>query len=211
MGLGGICPAPGGVKSVTTATKTNRLGNHGFTMLEMLLVIAIFITLTGMAIISISGAMPQQQVTTGMNQAMAVIRQGRDSAISQRRDYQLMYGPPMLTNQIGLEQLNPSGGAPMVLPPVTLEPPAAFGLDPSITTDTPDGFGTCSGGLCFGGSPTEQWLSNGTFVNSVGQPLNATIFVHIPGNPGAQRAFTILGTTGRIRAYKWDGANWVLQ
>jgi prepilin-type N-terminal cleavage/methylation domain-containing protein len=200
---------------VTTATRTKRPGDHGFTLLEMLIVIAIFLILCGMAIISINGALPQEQVNSGIFAAMAVIRQGRDSAISERRNFQLLYGPPMLANQIGLERIEcpPSCGGPpvTVLPVVTLQPPAAFGLDNSITVDTPDNFGTCSSGLCFGGSPTQQWLSDGTFVNSVGQPLNATVFVHIPGNPNAQRAFTILGTTGRIRAYKWNGSAWVLQ
>lgn len=185
-------------------------GNRGFTLVEMTLVIAIFMILAGMAIISINGALPQEQVTSGMNTAMGVIRQGRDTAIAERRNYALVFGPPLLSNQLQLQRQEIGGGITS-LPVVTLPEPAQFGLDSTITTDTPDNFGTCSSGLCFGGSPTQQWLSNGTFVNSLGQPLNATVFVNIAGNPSTQRAFTILGTTGRIRAYKWTGSSWVLQ
>ena len=185
-------------------------GNRGFTIVEMMLVLAIFMILAGMAIISINGALPQEQVTSGMNTAMSVIRQGRDTAISERRDYALVYGPPLLPNQLQLQRLEIGGGV-TTLPVVTLPAPAQFSLDSTITQDTPDNFGTCSSGLCFGGSPTQQWLSNGTFVNSLGQPLNATVFVNIAGNPSTQRAFTILGTTGRIRAYKWTGSAWQLQ
>ena len=186
--------------------------NRGFSLLEMLLVIALIMVLSGMAIISINGALPQLQVTSGMNAAEAVFRQGRDTAISERRDYQLIYtlGTPPAPDQVGVERLEIGGGF-TVLPAIPLPSPARFGLDPGITVDTPDGFGLCASGLCFGGTPTQQWLSDGTFVNAVGAPLNATVFVHIPGNPSAQRAFTVLGTTGRIRAYKWTGGSWVLQ
>jgi hypothetical protein len=181
-------------------------------LLEMILVITLIMILAGMAIISINGALPQEQVTAGMNAAEAVFRQGRDTAISERRNYQLIYTPgtPPAPDEVGLERLELGGGV-TVLPAIPLPLPARFGLDPSITIDTPDGFGTCASGLCFGGTPTQQWLSDGTFVNALGQPLNATVFVHVPGNPSAQRAFTVLGTTGRIRAYKWTGGSWVLQ
>lgn len=202
-----------GAKQVTHKLQASRSASHrGFSMLEMVIVIAMILILSGMAIISINGALPQEQVTAGMNAAEAVFRQGRDTAISERRNYQLIYtlGVAPAPDQVGLERIE-LGGTLTVLPPVPLPSPARFGLDPSITVDTPDGFGLCGNGLCFGGSPTQQWLSDGTFVNAVGQPLNATIFVHIPGNPSAQRAFTVLGTTGRIRAYKWTGNGWVLQ
>jgi len=38
------------------------------------------------------------------------------------------------------------------------------------------------------------------------------VFLNWPGNGQGQeraaRAVTILGATGRIRGYKWDGRNW---
>ena len=44
-----------------------------------------------------------------------------------------------------------------------------------------------------------------------GQTLTAVVYVMVPGNPSAQRAFTILGSTGRIRTYRWTGSQWILQ
>lgn len=190
---------------------SRRTSGHGFSLLEMVTVIAIILILAGMAIISINGTLPQQQATAGVNAAIAVFKQGRDTAIAERRNYQLMSGTPLLANQIGLERIEPGGGF-TVLPAVTLPSPAQFNLDASITTTLPDSnFPLCTSGLCFGGTPTQQWLSDGTFVNAAGQPLNASIFVNVPGKPESQRAFTILGTTGRVRAYKWNGSAWVLQ
>jgi len=189
---------------VTNGMKTNRrFGTQGFSLLEMLLVIAITITLAGMAIISINGTLPQQQATAGMDSAMDVFRQGRDMAISQRRYYQLNSGGSLAANQLQLQRVEINGSF-TALPVMTLPSPAQFGLDSGVT-DTPDGFcGTPpANGLCLGSTATQQWLSDGTFANTAGQPQNATVFVHIPTSSGAQRAFTVLGTTGRIRAYKW--------
>jgi len=179
----------------------------GFSLLEMLTVIGVMFILAAFAIFNINGALPGQEATAGLNSAAAVFHQGRDMAISQRRYFQLVTNPP---TQIGLQRLELSGGY-TALPMVTLPPPAQFGLIAGIP-DTPDGFGTCSNGLCFGGSSIlPSWLSDGTFVDGSGQPLNATVFVCVPGNASTQRAFTILGTTGRIRAYKWTGGNWILE
>jgi prepilin-type N-terminal cleavage/methylation domain-containing protein len=207
-------PAPEGAKPVTVGTKTRRRNrNAGFSLLEMMLVVVIILIIAGMAIISINGTLPQQQATAGLDAAMGVFRQGRDSAISQRRFYQLLSGPPLAGNQLQLERIE-INGANTQLPAVTIPSPAWFGIDAGVT-DTPDGFCPAlpPSGVCFGSSTsiTQQWLSDGTFADTSGAPINATIFVHLPGTPGAQRAFTVLGTTGRIRAYKWTGSNWVLQ
>jgi prepilin-type N-terminal cleavage/methylation domain-containing protein len=201
----------------------DREAQRGFTLLETLLVIAIIVIMSAMAVISIYGTLPQQEATASMNSAEAVFRQGRDSAISQRRAYQLVAGAaPLATNQMQLSRIE-IGGTLTALPIVTLPVPATFMLYNGIP-DTPDGYGTCSNGLCFPGSGgVQQWLSDGTFVNGgTGAPLNATIFIAVPGNSpgdlkniGTQRAFTVLGTTGRIRAYKWNGGSgaccWVLE
>jgi len=185
---------------------------EGFSLLEMLVVIAIIFTLAAMAIININGALPSQQTAAGMNAAVGVFRQGRDNAVAQRRNFQLVVPSVTPPNQIGLQRLEVGGGF-TALPIVTLPAPAQFGLDPSITVAPEPGLvqPTCASGLCFGGTVTQTWLSDGTFVDSSSQPLTAVVYVMVPGNPGAQRAFTILGATGRIRTYKWTGGSWVLQ
>jgi len=186
----------------------------GFTMVEMIVVIAIIFILAGMAIISINGSLPGQQSAAGLNAAVAVFRNGRDTAIAERRYFQLNIPAVPANNQIGLLRLNVTGGNTQ-LAVVTLPAPAQFGLDASVTVAPPESGlatpSTCSNGLCFGGTPTQTWQPDGTFVDASGQPLTAVVYVMVPGNPSAQRAFTILGSTGRIRTYRWTGSQWILQ
>jgi hypothetical protein len=45
-------------------------------------------------------------------------------------------------------------------------------------------------------------------VNEIGQTIDGTAFLAIPNADRSARAITVMGATGRIRAYRWDGANW---
>ena len=46
------------------------------------------------------------------------------------------------------------------------------------------------------------------FVDGNGNPIDGTVFLGIPGLPGTARAVAVLGATGRIRQYHWDGNAW---
>ncbi|MBI3669731.1 MAG: hypothetical protein HY237_08135 [Acidobacteria bacterium] len=61
------------------------------------------------------------------------------------------------------------------------------------------------------GGPTAMvFQSDGTFAdNATSQPINGTVFVGLPGQSATARAVTILGATGRVRPYKWNGTQWV--
>jgi hypothetical protein len=80
--------------------------------------------------------------------------------------------------------------------------------------DTPDAYGIpSSGGIEFGGisgGPTTgmQFQSDGTFTDGSGNPINGTAFVVVNGINNSGRAVTVLGNTGRIRAWKNNGSGW---
>lgn len=188
--------------------KSNRFRSRGFSTVELLVVVAIIFIMASAAIISIRGALPAIRANAGLTQVVGEIRGARERAIAQRRNIQLTF--PNGVNQVRLTQLDVVGtttSGTTVISDVTLTNNMQFMIFPGVS-DTPDSFGANSA-LDFGGSPTLMFMSDGTFVDASGTPLNGTIFLGIPAQPGSQRAVTILGATGRIRGYKWNGARWV--
>jgi prepilin-type N-terminal cleavage/methylation domain-containing protein len=184
----------------------------GFSLLELLAVMAIIGIMVGLAVVGIGNALPSIRATSGMNQVMGRIRRARQAAISDRRTTVINFVAP---NRIQILQNPPGGGVATPLDPTaTLEGGIQFVYFPA-TGDTPMGFGACPAAACFtnpanpgGGIPATSFLADGSFGAGIGVPVNGTVFLGIPGKPTTARAITILGATGRLRTYYWDGQAW---
>ncbi len=186
----------------------------GFSLLELMAVMAAIAVMLAFSFISASNIVPSFRATSGMNQVMGVIRRARHAALSDRRTVAVNF---IGNNQIQLLTIPPGGGVgtPLdKLAPITIEGGVQFLYFPA-TGDTPMGFGSCPAGTCFtnpanpgGGLPATTFLADGTFGAGIGVPVNGTIFLGIPNKPTTARAITILGATGRIRTYYWDGHVW---
>ena len=48
-----------------------------------------------------------------------------------------------------------------------------------------------------------MFTTDGTLIDSGGTPINGTVFLSIQNQPESARAVTVLGSTGRVRGYKW--------
>jgi type II secretory pathway pseudopilin PulG len=175
-------------------------------MVELIVVVGIMMIVASFAMISIRGALPGIRANAGLAQVVGVLREGREAAIAQRRNIQVSFPA---ANQIQLTRLDVTGFTTTGTTPIntiTLENNMQFLLFPGVP-DTPDSFGN-GAPIDFGGTPTVMFLSDGTLVDAGGAPLNGTVFIGRPNEPITARAATILGTTGRIRGYKWNGTQW---
>jgi hypothetical protein len=170
----------------------------------MLVVVLVIGIIASMAIYSIVGALPNIKVNNGLNVAIGLVKKGKYLAISQRRNYQLMFNG---TTQLWLRRLEVPNGFTDQLPYTSLPGEVQFIVFAGVP-DTPDNYGNATA-INFGGTLTQTFLSNGQFVDSAGAPLNGSIFVGIPGNQATARAITISGQTGRVRAYRWTGGSWL--
>jgi len=185
---------------------------QGFSFVEVIIVIGCISIMTVLALPLMQNSVPSLRANAGMDQVIRLIRSARHSAISDRRITQVNF---IGNNQIQLLQVPPTGGAAVPLDiPSTLEGGAQFLVFPTVP-DTPMGFNPCSQALCItsaalpaGGVPVAQFLSDGSFGTNIGVPANANILIGIPGKTYTARAITILGATGRIRPYHWDGTAW---
>ena len=191
-------------KSIRNAKGRTSGRTSGFSLVEMLIVIAIIGVIAGMAMYSIVGALPNIKVNNGLNVAIGVVKKGKYMAISQRRNYQLMFNG---NKQLWLRRLEVPNGFTDQLPRTDLPGEVQFVVFAGLP-DTPDNYGN-DAAINFGGTLTQTFLSNGQFVDSAGGPLNGSLFLGIPGNSATARAITISGQTGRVRAYRWTGAAWL--
>ena len=189
----------------------HKRANQGFSMIELLMVIAIVLTLSGMALPQFT-AMNQISRANGVSSGvMNQLRAARETAIATRRFVQVTF---VGNNQTQFFRLNPGGGPPTALSnaPIPLNSGGQFILFGG-ETDTPMQFGNAApiyiGGQS-GGPPTMYFTPNGSFVASDFLTLiSGTVFLGIPGQPSTARAVTILGGTGRVRQYTWTGSQWI--
>jgi type II secretory pathway pseudopilin PulG len=197
-------------KTAGNRSVASRLGqNDGFSLVEIGIGLMLACTLAGFALINMGAVMPGIRANQAMYQTVSQLRQGRQLAIAQRREIQLRF-----TGDTGISLVrNEFPEGEHVLSEVSLNKDCQFIKSDDIDMDTPDEFGPDElgemGALDFGGADTLTFLSDGTLVDELGNPVNGTIFIGLPDHPEMARAVTILGATGRIRGYRWTGEEWI--
>jgi prepilin-type N-terminal cleavage/methylation domain-containing protein len=187
----------------------NLRNEAGFTLLEVMVVVALLGVLAAMAIMVSPSFTQSARSEAGLSQLLDAMRSAREVAISQRRNVQLRF--------IGLNAIetrrvdigvNGVQTGTTVLRTVELENRMQFRLDPEVNDDTPDQFGNATA-LEFDSPEPRMFTSEGTFVNGTGDVINGTVFVSIANQENSLRAITIMGATALIRVWRWNGREWV--
>jgi type II secretory pathway pseudopilin PulG len=191
--------------------------NRGFSTLELIVALAMTTILTVVAILQLQPALRNFRSDSAMRMVVDQIRQAREYAITNRRYVAISF--PLVAGQaeITITQMNtltPGGGAVnTVISSVPLPQPVTYSLIGSLP-DTPEGFGNGApidfegvaggppGGMLF--QSDGELVDGGTLL-----PINGSVFIAQPNQPTSARAITVLGTTGRVRAWKSTGNTWV--
>jgi len=175
----------------------------GFSLIEAIIGLVLLTLIARFAIVNIEGIIPGMRTNEASAQTVAQLRRGRQLAIAQRRNIEVRFVDP---NQIQLVRHEVPNGT-TVISTVTLDNSVTFRQFDGIP-DTPDSFGNGSA-LDFGDAGELVFLTDGTLVDDQSQPLSGSIFLGLANHPETARAVTILGATGRIRAYRWTGTEWI--
>lgn len=175
---------------------------HGFSLIDLLVVLALASILAGMTVVAIQAALVSARGDAAMIQVTSALRYAREAAITQRRSVDVVFVDPdeiqILRNDV------PEGQT--VLQTVRLDAGAVFALDGGIP-DTPDAFGIAAA-IDFGDADTIRFVPDGMFTDEAGLPVNGTIFLARPGEPASSRAITVTGGSGRAQGYRWMGSSW---
>ncbi len=184
-----------------------RLGTtRGYTLVEMLMVIAIGLTMMALATISVGRAISSIRGDGALYTIMAQLRKARQAAISRSRVSVFAFQVP---NEMLLYRLETSGDLTL-LNQIFLEGNVQFVQFADIP-DTPDGFGAAAS-VDFGGE-APRFITDGSLVDASGATLSGTVFLGIQDDPLSARAVTVFGGTGQVRGYSWGGPDrgWIEQ
>src|SRR6266576_1418407 len=161
---------------------------RGFSLMEILVGFAIISIILGMTMLNYSTVLPNYKANSAMDQVQFVG-----------------------TNQLTVTEIWLVGTAPLPTT-VTFEGGAQYTVFSTVPDlPAPYNFGN-TGPIYFGGSssppPTMKFSTTGAFIDGGNTLVNGTVFMGIPGKPSTARAISVLGATGRVREYHWDGTQW---
>ncbi|MBN1567374.1 MAG: type II secretion system protein [Acidobacteria bacterium] len=179
------------------------LPHAGFSMVETCIALMIACVVAGFALLNIDRILPSVNANESMYQVVAQLRNGRELAMAQRRNIRVVFPSE---NEIQLIRNDlPSGTT--ILSTVALDSHCKFHLFDGLP-DTPDAFGN-SAAVNFGSATVMTFMSDGTLVDQNNNPISGTVFFGVEDEPDTARAVTILGATGRVRSYRWNGSEWI--
>ncbi len=149
-----------------------------------------------------------------MRVVLSQMNQARELAITQRHYIRVTFDTA--SHQISIVREDTTTTT-TILSTVPFEGGAQFTLVTGVP-DTPDAFGnsaatsfTSSSGSfasAAGSTSVAKFAPDGTLIDWNGATANGTVFTAVPHIGPSARAVTVLGSTGRVRGYRWDGTAW---
>lgn len=193
--------------------------NHGFSLLEMMIVIAIGLTMAGVTLIALMPLFRQSHVDAAYDTTLSVIRNYRNQSITQSKRYILTFtAPGTITVQywgVGV----PVSPAPVTVATYTLPNDIQFAVQPGFPAAAPDSFGTGTVAIDFdqgilGNQNYIMFMPDGSSQDTLGNYNSGVLYLTRPGDLLSSRAISVFGTTGRVRGwrlYNQAGNTWVQQ
>lgn len=179
-----------------------RRNEAGISLIELMIATLVMSTIVAMAVVQVGAARPAMLGDAAMRSVMLQLAAARETAVAQRRNVEMRFAG---TNAVQLFRQNLPTGTTL-LRSFTFEGGVVYHVNPPVV-DTPDGFGV-SAAINFGTATKVIFNSDGMLVDQAGSPVNGTIFIALPDHPQSARAVTVLGSTGRVRGFRWTGTRW---
>jgi len=182
---------------------------RGFSLLEMMAVIAIMLIASAITAMSIQPALKAARVTSGYNTALGVLRQARDNSIGQRQVFIVTFSNAAVPNTVTITQaLTGNVLYTYTLPSdVLFTVVAGFPTSPVAFPMTPDGFGVGATPIDFdqnivGGIKNMIYFQpDGSAQDVNGAINNGVVYITRAGDLYDARAITVWGATGRLRGW----------
>ena len=216
------------MRSLETNASLGRRRERGFSLMEMMMVVAITIIVSVVSVVSMVPLMHQQHVTNAYNTTMAAMRLARDTSVAQRASYSVTFSNSVTPNTItvGPTVTGFQGDQNSVVYqlPSDVSFVAQSGL-PTASTAVPDGYGSGTVAIDFGwtingvgtgGATTIYFCPDGSSQRAPGTNGDGScpgtwdggvVYLARTGDLMSSRAITLWGGTGRIRGWRLYGVS----
>jgi len=207
---------------------------RGFSMLELMIVIAIGFTVTGIAVVTLVPSMTQNDTNTAYDNTLMALRNYQNLSVTNRVRYIVTFTNQVVPGYcavacgvITIQQWNyavPVSPAPVVINTIFLPQDVSFQTQagfPTSAATVPDGFGAGAvpidfdQGMGLGSLNYVMFMPDGSSQDTLGNWNSGVLYLGQANNLYSSRALTVFGPTGRIRGwrlYLQGGANtWVQQ
>lgn len=182
---------------------------RGFSLIEMMVVIALLLIVAGFSIMAIQPALKQGRVTNAYNTTLMALRLARDTSVAQRQIYFVTLNNAVQPNSITITQGSTGNvTATYFLPDdVRFDAEAGIPVSPVAAPTTPDGFGVGAlaidfdQGVAGGVKNVIYFYPDGSATDALGNINNGVVYIARPGFVDSSRAITLWGATGRIRGW----------
>jgi prepilin-type N-terminal cleavage/methylation domain-containing protein len=195
------CGRTGG--SLVARAQTGTARSAGFTLVEMLLVVAIIATLAGMAVPIAKGMITQSKADSAGLEVLGWLEEARNRATAERRNFEVTFDTG--TNHVRVDRVEADLSTTLILDN-QLPEGVTFRLFAGMP-DTPDLFGKASA-VDFDGPAPHMFTSDGSLLDANGDPSNGTLFFGKANHAETARAITVFGMTGLLRSWKAAGNGW---
>lgn len=198
----------------------------GFSLIEVMSVMAIIIVLASVSSIKLVPMLRQQHITNGYNTTMSAIRMARDNAVGQRTSYSVTFANAVAPSLYATVTVAPVGAgfqgdqnAVVYTLPQDVSFLALPGI-PTTSTTVPDGYGSgltaidfgwTINGVGTGGQATIYFCPDGSSQRAPGTNNDGScpgtwdggvVYLARQGDLMSSRAITLWGGTGRIRGWR---------
>jgi prepilin-type N-terminal cleavage/methylation domain-containing protein len=198
---------------------------RGFSLLEMMVTIAIILIVSGITFISMRPVMNDARVNTAYDTVLTQMRNARQRSIEERKRYIVVFGLPSIAGAAtplgaptaqSIQMFRLDAGLPVSgavqLSTMQLPYDVQFQTISGIPTNPakiPDGFGTGVTALDFdqgvAAGATKNlvlFMPDGSARDSIGNLNSGIMYLARNGDLYSSKSFTVLGTTGRIRGWR---------
>lgn len=178
----------------------------GFSLIELMLVVGVMGIVMAIAVLQAGASRASLKSDGAMRVVLGQLRMARELAITQRRYMRITFTDPDVVT-VDREAVPGTKTETETMSTTSLEGGVTFMVAEKLP-DTPERFGNQQA-IDFGDAKSIKFSPDGTLVNQDGASANGTVFLATSATDLSVRAITVMGATGRIRGYRWDGHVWV--